>query len=212
MTPTKQRLAVAALTFIIPLALGGCVTLLPKSQPVGLYRFGGSAQSRPLASQDTNAISVALDQVSFPQIAAGDRIETVDGDHVAYVAGDRWAEPARALFSEMLGNGLGGGESGFIVSPRETTAGYLVEVEVKRFETDYSDGVPTVAVVAHAELIRSRDHAVVGRHDFDRRLAPGGRTIAPIIAAYDRLGQDYTSDLQAFISSKVRSDSPSGKT
>src|SRR5690242_16860750 len=82
--------------------LSGCISLFPKTDPVALYRFEGAQQA--VAPRPGAAAAFALARVPtvFPRAAAGDRILTVTGSQVAYIAGARWVSPASALFDESV--------------------------------------------------------------------------------------------------------------
>ena len=90
-----RSLAVAALA----VSLSGCITLLPKTKPVGLYRFG-EAQVSVAKGPPGTMFGVLKTPSAFTRAAAGDRILTSTSGEVAYIAGARWVSPAFVLFEE----------------------------------------------------------------------------------------------------------------
>ena len=84
------------------MVLTGCVTLLPKTKPAQLYRFGYApelVEQKAQAAGTAGAVGktpvgIVFGTVTFPQDSAGDRIVTVEGNEVAYVAEARWTSAA----------------------------------------------------------------------------------------------------------------------
>ena len=75
------------------LALSACVSLLPKTKPANLYRFG-----QPIAAEAVTApvgqVGVFRTSATFQREAAGDRLLTISGGKVAYIAETRWVAPS----------------------------------------------------------------------------------------------------------------------
>src|SRR6185437_11558034 len=101
--PGPARIAAAGAAIAFAASLGGCISLFPKAAPVQLYRF--DAQAQPVQSPG-RPVAVRLGAPDFPPGPAGDRIMTVDGDQVAYIAGGRWVSPASRLFEEAVAHGF----------------------------------------------------------------------------------------------------------
>ena len=92
------------------LALSGCISLLPKSKPAQLYRFGAAPAAAPAATP--HAIAVFRTNGSFQGEAADDRILTVTGGKAAYIAESRWVAPADVLFNEAVANAFDASQIG----------------------------------------------------------------------------------------------------
>ena len=69
--------AVLGLAAVASVALAGCVSLFPKSEPAQLYRFGGGHASQPGPGASSNQVALALSPIDFTTAAAGDRIGTL---------------------------------------------------------------------------------------------------------------------------------------
>ncbi len=79
----------AALAMGAALALSGCISLFPKSDPVQTYRFDAPTPSPRVAAPDGQRVGVLKPGVVFPRAAGVDRILTVDGEKTAYSADSR---------------------------------------------------------------------------------------------------------------------------
>ena len=179
LTRNLSRLAGA----LAALALGGCITLLPESQPAQLYRFTPDPGALPAAVAAASPARTPLIRAggSFHPAAAGDRILTAEGAEAAYLANARWTQSASVLFDQAL-------VAAFAASPgsaRLITPGELgrptfgLRVDVSRFEADYDKGsraAPEVRIDLHVVVTRLRDQKVVREQSFSvRRRASENR-------------------------------------
>ncbi|HEY9218983.1 MAG TPA: ABC transporter, partial [Phenylobacterium sp.] len=98
-----MRLIRPLLAAAAALALSGCISLLPKTDPAQLYRFGAVPQAAGAASS-SGQIGILKPRSGFTQAAAGDRILTVTNGQAAYIAAARWVAPASVLFEEAVAN------------------------------------------------------------------------------------------------------------
>jgi cholesterol transport system auxiliary component len=155
------------------LTLTACVTLLPKTKPAQLYRFGYTPelveQKADAAGTAGRAVGIAptgivFGTVTFPQDSAGDRIVTVEGNQVAYIAEARWTSAASGMFKDAISTGFSRGGQTVTLEPRgPTAANFRLDISVRKFETDYTRSRPTVSVALDARLIRLSDRMVVGQ-------------------------------------------------
>ena len=177
----------AGVLAVTAVALAGCFSLFPKADPAQLYRFGTSIEASTGAAGTT---PVALTPVEFSRAAMGDRILTVTGSEVAYIAASRWAAPAESMFREAL-------EAAFLrnarvvslVERRESRAAALtLDVDVTAFEARYENGraaAPTAVVSLNARLIRSNDRTLVAQRTIEARRPAGDNRVSLIVQAID---------------------------
>lgn len=186
------------LVALAAVALSGCISLLPKADPVQLYRFGRSPASLTDASP-TNRVPVSLNPVEFPQAAEGDRILTVvDGGAVAYVADSRWAAPAETLFSEALERAFEErAQTSRLVGRRELEPGrFLLDVDVRSFEARYdADAAPTAVVGLRARVLRLPERTVVAEQMIEKQQPASENRVTAIVAAFDAATDAALSDL-----------------
>lgn len=171
----------------VAVALAGCVSLFPKAKPAQMYRFGvlGGA-----AAVSTTNASVARAPTAFNRAAAGDRLLTVNGQEIAYLAEARWATPAAVMFDDAVERTFDHRASGprLITRGDLTSAPISLRLDVDTFEARYLDGAkaaPTVVVSMRATIVRNKDRTILGEQIFTASKRAGDNRIAPIVDAYD---------------------------
>jgi len=186
--------AVVRLSAIAALALGltGCISLLPKSAPASLYRFGVT----PAAAEPArpNAVGVFRAMGQFQREAAGDQMLTVTGERVAYIAESRWVAPAEVLFDEAVANAFEAapGPVRLVSRGQAAHSDYALRLDVRNFEADYGGGgeAPTVTIRIRAVLTRDQSRTAVAEQLFEARAPASENRVSAIVAAYDQaLGQ-----------------------
>lgn len=170
------------------LVLGGCISLLPKTEPAQLYRFGSAqGQVRP---PPPAAVAVFWSGGVFQREAADDRILTIRDQHAAYIADTRWVAPAQVLFEQAVFDAFEAKSQRVRLVARGTpaTTDSVLRLDVRNFETRYDAGpraAPTVLVRVHAVLSR-RDHSAVLDRVFEARAPASDNRVRAIVAAYDQ--------------------------
>ncbi len=216
MIPIRRWARLAALVLAAG-SLSACITLLPKSKPSQLYRFDGRAalsaarpsDAKPIDSKPTGGrVGITRAGGGFQGAASGDRILTVTGPQVAYLADSRWSGPASVLFDEALVSAFdaNAGPAHLVARGEPAAATYTLRVDVTRFEANYDQGsraTPKVVVEAHAELIRATDRTVVGDRIFRTELRTSDDRVSAIVAAFDQATGKTLADLLAWTNQTV---------
>jgi cholesterol transport system auxiliary component len=178
--PTLVRFGVAGL---LALSLSGCISLLPKTKPSQLYRFGVPVAEAPVRP---TAIGVFRLGGGFPREAAGDRILTITGDRASYVAETRWIAPAETLFDEAVTAAFDGapGRVRLVARGEPTRADLALRLDVRNFETRYGDGRNPVVLI-RVRAVLARDRAQVAEQIFEARVPATRNRVTAIVAAYN---------------------------
>ena len=173
----------ALLALLLPLALGGCISVFPKAAPVQMYRFGEQvpAPAAPAAVTTT----VLKGPTSFPSASSGDRILTATGAESAYIGGARWVAPAAVLFDTAMLKAFDAPGSPRLVERGEPlAAASTLLLDVRTFEARYPGPVVTVRV--RAVLIRNADRALIAEKMFEAQAPAGDNRQGAIVAAFDQ--------------------------
>jgi len=195
-----RALAVAAAA----MALTGCITLLPKAEPVGLYRFGvepvAAAKGPPGA-----LFGVFKTPTVFTRASAGDRLLTITNGEAAYIAGARWVSPASILFDEAVARAFEAdpGRARLIGRGEVAKADLVLRLEVRSFEAVYVDGpkgAPEVLVQVRGVINRNNDRALVGDQVFEARVKASDNRVGAIVEAYDAATAKVLTDLTGWVS------------
>ena len=87
--PRSVRSAALAAAALAAVGLAGCVSLLPKAQPVQLYRFGEPEAAAAPSAAAPSTVVVAKGGTTFEAAASTDRILAFTGQSAAYLSGAR---------------------------------------------------------------------------------------------------------------------------
>lgn len=193
------------------LALSACVSLLPKSKPAQLYRFGAAqahaSDGAPPAGAAGN-VGVFWSNGSFQRESAGDRILTVTGDRIAYIAETRWAAPAEVLFDQAVFQAFDANGGHVRLVPRGAPAptDFVLRMDVRNFETRYEAGpeaAPTVLIRLHATLTRDRERSLVSDQLFEASAPASDNRVGAIVAAYDKALGEALGQVVAWTNQKT---------
>lgn len=214
--PSLAAIAGLLLVGSVGASLGGCVSLLPKTKPAQLYRFGaeGTRQLEANASgvavegpSDARKIGVVLGQIGFPRASTSDGILTVTGDQTAYIAGARWVAPARTLFQEAVERAFErDGKTVQIVQVGDVgAAGAVLRIDVTAFEVRYhrvGETNPVATVAISARLTRS-DGGVMDQRTFSALEPAGSNTVSTIVRAFNSATDHILTDVVAWADLQV---------
>jgi cholesterol transport system auxiliary component len=206
-------LAVLTAAAMAAFGLSGCVNVLPKAVPIQLYRFSyapdkleGDKAAVALAPRPADGVMTAVNfgQVEFPQEAESDRVTTTEGNEVSYVAGSRWAAPARQLFTQAVSEGFARSATTVRLDPRgPAQAVYRLDLNVHHFESAYKRGRPTVSIAMDAQLIRLSDRVVVGQRFITADVGVRRNDMSMMADAYDEATTQAVMALVAFTQETV---------
>lgn len=182
----------ARFTAVAALAMGlsACISVFPKTKPVGLYRFGEAEVSAPKGPPGA-MFGVLKAPSTFTRAAASDRILTSTDGQVAYIADARWVSPAFVLFEEAVARAFENdpGRARLIGRGEVAKADLVLRLEVRTFEADYVNGpkaAPEVVVRVRGVMNRNSDRALVGDQVFEARVKAADNRVSAIVPAYDK--------------------------
>jgi cholesterol transport system auxiliary component len=198
--PIFKAVGVAA----IALALSGCISLLPKSKPSQLYRFG-----QPAAEAVTRQATVGVFQANglFPNEAAGDRILTMNDGKAAFIAQSRWIAPASVLWTEAVQSAFDAdpGKVRLNVRGQAGRSEYVLRLDVRSFEARYDRGAanaPTVVVRVRG-VMSKMDMSKVNEQIFEVKTQASDNRVGAIVAAYDKAVVDILGQIVTWTNEKV---------
>lgn len=193
--------ALAGVLFLVAGVLSGCVSLLPKQDPVQLYTF--VARPNRMECPTAYPIAIGLRPVQFSRVARTDGLVTRSGARIANIAGARWAAPADLLFEEALKNAFDGCR--FVLTSRAPLAdGGQLSVDVSSFEAAYDSpqAAPEIIIVATVSLAaRGRSTAPVRTFRVTRRASDN--RIHAIASAYTLAMTDLAGEIAAWTGREV---------
>ncbi|MDB5453190.1 MAG: hypothetical protein JWO33_1768 [Caulobacteraceae bacterium] len=198
---TLLRIGVAA---ACALSLGGCISLLPKTKPVTLYRFGQTPAAESAATPArTVQVGVLRAGGLFQRESAGDRLLTVTGDKVAFIAQARWAAPAQIMFEQavLAAFDADAGPARLIARGEPVTAKLILRIDVRNFEVRYDRGdkaAPDVVVRVRATIIPRGDGTGGVEQVFETHVRAADNRVGAIVSAFDRATDEVLGKLVAW--------------
>jgi cholesterol transport system auxiliary component len=199
------RFAVAAAS---ALALSACVSLLPKSKPANLYRFG-----QPVAAEAMTApvgqVGVLKTSAGFQRESAGDRLLTITDGKAAYIAETRWVAPAAVLWDEAVIAAFDAdpGRVRVISRGEPASAAYILRLDVRNFEAHYDRGpkaAPTVVVRVRALITATAGGSPISEKIFEKRVTAGDNRVGAIVPAYDRAVAGVLAEVIAWTNEQAK--------
>jgi len=172
------------------LSLSACVSLLPKTKPAHLYRFGQPVNAEAVKAP-TGSVGVFRTSAAFQRESAGDRLLTITNGKAAYVAETRWVAPAAVLWDEAVVAAFDADEGHvrLIARGEPAVAPYVLRLDVRNFETQYDQGpkaAPIVVIRVRAAMTSTADRTLVAEKLFEKRVRAGDNRVTAIVPAYDR--------------------------
>lgn len=200
----SRRLTAAALA-LAALALSGCISLFPETEPSQLYRFEVVASATPPAAG--TSFGVQRLTTGFTRAAAADRILTIGGGgEAAYIAGARWVSPASVLFDEAVSRAFqGDGRARLIGRGEVIRADLSLKLDVLAFETVYDQGpkaAPQVVVTVRGVMTLNRDRSLVGDRTFTARIRAGDNRVGAIVPAYNQALTEVLGQIVAWVNTQ----------
>ena len=192
----------------LALALSGCISLLPKTKPSHLYRFGQPASGEAVTAA-SGQIGVFRANATFQREAAGDRILTITNGEVAYVAETRWVAPATILWDQavLAAFDADSGPVRLISRGEPGSAAYILRLDVRNFEARYEGGAkvaPTIVVRVRAAMTRGTDRAAIAERIFEKQVTAADNRVSAIVPAYDKAVAEVLKDVVSWTSDQAK--------
>lgn len=199
--------ALAGVAVLVAICLSGCISLLPKTPPAQLYRFGADSAAVAPAPKGGPRFTVRPAFVSFEHAAAGDRILTITGDQAAYVGGARWVGPAGSLFEAALTRAFDvhAGPARLLTAGEPAPGDFVLKVDVRAFEARYGkgpDAAPRAVVEVYAALSDRKDARIESSRLFQVTTPAGSNSVHAIAAAFDEAVVKVLTQLVAWVDTK----------
>lgn len=205
----KQALK-ALVGSLILISLAGCITLLPKTKPADLYRFGYQSDGTSAKIPATNLVTIQRTSLGFTRAAAGDGLLTSTGSETAYIAGARWVSPAGTLMDEALTRSFATHGDGVRLAQRGemTASDVLLRLDVRRFEVHYTKpgADPKVQVTIAASLVHATDRSVFAETVIEASVPVRQNRVHEIVDAFNVAVSEVMLKLTQWTSTQVKTD------
>jgi cholesterol transport system auxiliary component len=191
----------------------GCGGLLGGGGRADLYRFGvtqeAPAREASVTSPGTaRPTLVAFRGATFPS-SIDNRILTVSGTSIRYLANSRWAAAAPELFDEALVRGLRRNAAVLrLVQPEQLEVpDFLLLVDVQHFEAQYvgdKKSPPEITIDAHVRLLRRSDRTTIGEWTVTKVEPAHANRVTSIVAAFDQAANSVIRQIADLVGNAVQ--------
>jgi cholesterol transport system auxiliary component len=203
---TLGKVVLGALGAISLLATPGCISLLPESEPVSLYRLTGLTADEVAPS--AQAQTILIDHISAPRGLAVDRVALLRDGELAYMAGAAWLSPAPTLLHDRILDVFLSETPELIPARSEdgVQARYRLQLELRRFEAEYDQGdaqAPLIQMRMVARLIDRDERALAASRRFDISVRASDNRQAALIDAFSQASNETAHALADWAASIV---------
>ncbi|RKR00210.1 ABC-type transport auxiliary lipoprotein family protein [Maricaulis maris] len=184
-----SRFIRAALAGLTALSVSACVSLLPESEPVNVYRLS-SPEPAELAGE--NWVIIEIDTPNAPRGLSGDQIAIMqDGVSLAYISGARWISPAPRLLQTLVIDTFNANNNQLAPTRADdgVRADYELRLDMQEFEAVYDHGVdapPLVRVRIAARLVAEHGRRFAGARVVTADVRASANRTSSIVAAFDQ--------------------------
>ncbi|SRR5450830_154881 len=192
-----RTLSVASL-----LSLCAACSILPKSEPVTIYRLpattSGSrieaASAPPAMHQRTLRILTpyggnAIDSARILVIPSGDLLQSY--------AGVRWSDPAPVMLRNRLLQAFS--DDGRIPNLSSDNSNVMADLQLGgdlfAFQSEYRNGVPTIVIQFNANLIDSASRRIIAVHNFSITQPVSGGKVPEVVNAFGQASDLLAADV-----------------
>jgi len=179
------------MTFLVVLA-SGCSSLLhSNAAPDQTYLL--RAAPAPATAATPGAPSLRIGRTLTAPGLDADRIVLVRSDHrMDYYASSRWAAPIPQMLEDMAAETMrtSGAWSSVHDSQGAFPTDYFLQIDIRRFEADYTEGAdPKVHVVLNCTLGRRTDRELLTSFVAEGSAAADANRLSSVVAAFESATQ-----------------------
>ncbi|OFS70607.1 hypothetical protein HMPREF3173_19630 [Pseudomonas sp. HMSC08G10] len=180
MRPTLRLLAWAA-----TLSLATACSILPKTEPVDIYRLPVNQPSRTVSALDW---SLRLNKPLASEVLATPRIAVIpQGDVISSYKGARWSDPAPLLIRNRLLDGFqrDGRVQRLSADDSNLQADYELAGELQAFQSEYrAQDAVEVVIRYDARLVDGRSQRILASHRFEVRQPLADKQVSAVVAGF----------------------------
>ena len=180
MNPSLRLLALTA-----ALRLVTACSILPKGEPVDLYRLPVNQASRQATPVDW---SLRLNKPLASEVLAGPRIAVIpQGDVVSSYKGARWSDPTPLLVRNRLLDGFqrDGRVQRLSADDSNLQADYELVGELQAFQSEYRAGGTLEVVIRYdARLVQGRSQRILASKRFEVHQPLADQQVAAVVAGF----------------------------
>lgn len=193
------------------LLCSGCTgSLFDSDLPVPANYVIASAPAGSLTGVPSTQADVSIARPDFAPGLDTDRIAVLKGRQLDYYRGARWGSRSVEVVQSMLVSSLN--DQGLFRSvtaeQARVASDYMLDVEVRNFESDYASGAPEAHVMMIGRLIRIVDRKLVTTVTGEARVPATAERMAAVTQAFEAASQKVALELARQTAIAVANDVP----
>ncbi|WP_339333874.1 ABC-type transport auxiliary lipoprotein family protein [uncultured Maricaulis sp.] len=201
-----SRFIRAALVGLSALSVSACVSLLPESEPVSVYRLSAP---QPVELTGDHWTVVEIDVPNAPRGLSGDQIAIMrNGSSLAYIAGARWISPAPRLLQSLVIDTFNANNAQLAPTRADdgVRADYELRLDMQEFEAIYDRGegvAPLIRVRISARLVAEQGRQFAGARVVTAEARATNNRTSDIVAAFDDAAQAASREIADWTASRA---------
>lgn len=182
-------------TLAAALSLATACSILPKTEPVDIYRLPVSQASRTATPLDW---SLRLNKPLASEALAGARIAVIpQGDIISGYKGARWSDPVPLLVRNRLLDGFqrDGRVQRLSADDSNLQADYELAGELQAFQSEYRPGGVEVLIRYDARLVQGRSQRILASRRFEVRQPLTSSQVSAVVAGFGAASDQLMAQL-----------------
>ncbi|MDY6946251.1 MAG: ABC-type transport auxiliary lipoprotein family protein [Pseudomonadota bacterium] len=198
---------------IAALSCAACSTgsLFDSDVPVPTSYVIASAPPGSVTGAPTTQVDVSIGRPDFGPGLDTDRIAVLKGRQLDYYRGVRWGGRTVEIVQSMLVSSINDQQLFRSVTAEQARVAndYMLDVEVRNFESDYANGaIPEAHVMIIGRLVRVVDRKLVTTVTSTARVAAREESMTAVAAAFESAAQKVALDLAQQTATAIAGDQP----
>ena len=182
-------------TLAAALSLATACSILPKSEPVDIYRLPVNQASRTATPLDW---SLRLNKPLASEALAGARIAVIpQGDIISGYKGARWSDPVPLLVRNRLLDGFqrDGRVQRLSADDSNLQADYELAGELQAFQSEYRPEGVEVLIRYDARLVQGRSQRILASRRFEVRQPLTTTHVSAVVAGFGAASDQLMAQL-----------------
>ncbi|WP_438300266.1 ABC-type transport auxiliary lipoprotein family protein [Pseudomonas sp. NMS19W] len=179
--------------------LGAC-SILPKSEPLDVYRLP-AAQAPAAASSAAQHWSLRLNKLQASEALNRPGIAVIpQGDVISTYKASRWSDPAPVLMRNRLLDGFA--RDGRVTLLSTDDSNFAADLELggslQAFQTEYQGNQASVVVRMDALLVRGYDQKILASRRFEERQPLSDVKVPAVVAGFGQASDRLSAKVVAW--------------
>lgn len=187
-------------TLIAGFALTSACSILPKAEPLDVYRLPAPSAAAPPASH-AQTWSLRLSKPQASDVLSSARIAVIpQGDLISSYKASRWSDPAPTLLRDRLLDGFARDGRVRLLSTDDSNLQTDFELggNLQAFQTEYQGKAAQVVIQLDALLVRGSDQRILASRRFEVRQPLNEVKVPAVVAGFGQASDALTAQVIAW--------------